>query len=78
VLVADFGSRQPPHLHARFPYPPSLLADFLALRGGEIGEKLVEIRVSTVFPMKLDRTAQHHSRRLHLARFEFGGKQHVQ
>src|SRR5882724_13121525 len=50
VLVADFGSCQPPHLHARFPYPPPLLADFLALRRGEIGEKLVEIRVATVFP----------------------------
>src|SRR5712671_5607848 len=54
VLVADFGSCQPAHVHARFPYPPSLLADFLALLGGEIGEKLVEIRVSAVFPMKLD------------------------
>src|SRR6266850_1141807 len=46
VLVVDFGSCQPPHVHARFLYSPSLLADFLALRGGEAGEKFIETRVT--------------------------------
>ena len=54
VLVADFGSDQPSHANARLLHPSSLLSDFLSLRGSEIREKLIEIRVAAVFPMKLD------------------------
>src|SRR5207245_520196 len=54
VLVAGFGSDQPPPARPRFLHPSSLLSDFFALRRSEIGEKLIEIGVATVFPMKLD------------------------
>src|SRR5712692_5720849 len=78
VFLANLSPDQPPQAHARFLNLAPLLADFLALGGSKLGQELLETRVATVLPVELDRAAQHHSRRFHLARLGLGGEQHVQ
>ncbi len=62
----------------RFVHPAALLADLLALRRSQMREEFVETPVTGVFPVKLDRAAKHHPRRLHFPRFGLRREQHVQ
>jgi len=78
VLVANLPAGESPQAYARFLHPAPLLTDFLALGRSELGQELLETRVAAVLPVELDRAAQHHSRRFHLARLGPGREQHVQ
>src|ERR1051325_4395757 len=78
ILALDLRAAQPAERDAGLAHAPPLLADDLAPLVVEAREKVVEIGIPLVYPMKLHRTAQHHPCVLQQLRFRRTWKQHVQ